>query len=306
MSGTTGTYKKCRALCDTPMYVFDFTLWLNKPESKDDWEITKDTLKIGLIDQCKKWCFQLELSEGGFHFQGRVSFKTKTRNPPILIDKIHWSLTSKENKDNDFYACKIDTRNEGPWKDTDMGEIYIPKQIRELNGNILKWQQQVMDKSQEWDTRHIDLVVDPDGNKGKSILKGIMLTKGMAAVIPFVNDYKDIMRMVMDMPKSKTYIIDLPRAIKKDKLFQMYAGIESIKDGYAYDDRYSFRWEYFDCPNIWVFTNTMPDIDYMTKGRWRIWNIVNGELFKKEITSDDEIKEFNELIKNKPKFVYEA
>ena len=28
----------------------------------------------------------------------------------------------------------------------------------------------------------------------------------------------------------------------------MYAGIESVKSGYAYDDRYSFKDKYFDCP----------------------------------------------------------
>ena len=32
---------------------------------------------------------------------------------------MHWSQTSNENKDNDFYACKDETRLAGPWTDKD-------------------------------------------------------------------------------------------------------------------------------------------------------------------------------------------
>ncbi len=88
--------------------------------------------------------------------------------------------------------------------------------------------------------------------------------------VPFANDYRDIMRMVMDAPIKRCFLIDIPKALKKDKLFQMWAAIESIKDGYAYDDRYKFRESYFDCPQVFVFTNTLPDPAMLTQDRWKI------------------------------------
>lgn len=225
----------------------------------------------------KKWCFQKECGESGYvHYQGRVSLKLKTRKPETIFTGIHWSPTSTENRDNDFYTCKEDTRIDGPWKDTDE-KIYIPRQIREIT--VLRpWQQQVIDMSKIWDKRHIDILYCPDGNSGKTTLKGYMRAYGLGRPLPFCNDFKDIMRMVMDMPTSKCYIIDMPRAINKDKLFQFYSAIEEIKNGYAYDDRYSFKEKNFDCPSVWVFTNVLPDRSYMSNDRWRIWRIQDGTL----------------------------
>jgi len=88
------------------------------------------------------------------------------------------------------------------------------------------------------------------------------------------------MRMILDTPTSSLYIFDLPRAIKKDKLCQFFAAIEEIKGGYAFDDRYSFREKYFDCPNIWVFMNTEPDRDAFSRDRWVFWQIVDNNLVR--------------------------
>jgi len=82
----------------------------------------------------------------------------------------------------------------------------------------------------------------------------------------------------MDTEKKPLYIIDIPRALRKDQLFQFFSGIETLKDGYAYDDRYHFKEEYFDCPNIWIFMNTIPDLEYMSKDRWRFYEIHLGLL----------------------------
>lgn len=82
-----------------------------------------------------------------------------------------------------------------------------------------------------------------------------------------------MMRMVMDTKKMRIYIIDLPRAMKKEHLFQFFSGIETLKDGYAYDDRYKFKEEYFDSPNIWVFMNIIPEESYLSTDRWKIWRI---------------------------------
>ena len=79
--------------------------------------------------------------------------------------------------------------------------------------------------------------------------------------------------MVMDTPKVPLYIIDIPRAVNKDRLFQLFGAIETLKDGYAYDDRYHFREAYFDCPNIWIFINHKPNLDLLSRDRWELWHL---------------------------------
>lgn len=254
-----------------------------------EFPILKDWLK----ENCKKWCFQEETGEetGYIHYQGRVSLKVKSRFPDKPCKEISWSPTSTENSDNDFYACKKATRTNGPWKDTDE-EIYIPRQVREIT-KLHPWQQKVIDKSNVWDTRSINLIIDNTGNggeggcNGKSTLKTYMRCHKLGRVLPFCNDYKDLMRMCYDMPTSKCYLIDMPRAINKEKLFQFFAGVESIKDGYCYDDRYTFREKMFDCPNIWIFTNRFPPVGLLSKDRWKLWGIDSDlKLFKRNFEED--------------------
>lgn len=221
----------------------------------------------------KKWCFQLEKGEqsGYLHYQCRISLKTVARVSELRkrLNNLECYLTptSNENRDNNFYVSKDDTRVSGPWKDDDP---YIPRQIRDIK-ELRPWQQQIINDSKIWDTRTINIVWDETGNHGKSILKTWVGVHKIGRALPFENDYRAILRMVMDTPKVPLYIIDIPRALKKDHLYQFFSGIETLKDGYAYDDRYKFREEYFDCPCIWVFMNTIPDLDYLSKDRWKFW-----------------------------------
>lgn len=251
--------------------VWDFTL------KREVCEI--DTLKHILKEHCKKWCFQIEEGESGYvHYQGRLSLKTKKRLKGVKnifnMSEIHLSPTSSINRDNMFYACKEETRLEGPWKDTDE-ELYIPRQIREID-SLYSWQQTIVDQYDVWDTRTINIVIDKKGNNGKSTLIGYMRAHKLAFALPYCNDFKDIMRMVMDVPTKRCYLLDMPRAIKKEKLFQLFSALETIKNGYAFDDRYSFREKIFDCPNIWVFTNTIPELSYLSLDRWVFWEITDN------------------------------
>lgn len=93
----------------------------------------------------------------------------------------------------------------------------------------------------------------------------------------------------MDMPKFGMYIIDLPRAVKKEHQREMWAALETVKGGYAYDDRFHFKYEWFDSPKIWVFTNQLPDLEYQSLDRWKLWTVVDNQLVK--LNSQGEIFE---------------
>lgn len=233
---------------------------------------TKQTLTDTFKRIAKKWCFQLEKGEetGYLHYQCRVSLKTVARDSELrkrLGIEAYVSPTSNENRDNNFYVCKEETRQDGPWKDDDP---YIPRQVREIK-DLRLWQRQIVNSAKDWDTRTINIIYDEQGNHGKTTIKTYIGAHRIGRALPFTNDYRDMLRMVMDTPKVPLYLIDIPRALKKEHLFQFFSAVETIKDGYAYDDRYNFREEYFDCPTVWVFMNVIPDLGYLSKDRWRFW-----------------------------------
>lgn len=270
-------------MSDSAIHFFDFTL----PQKYvgEEFEEFFDFI----TEHCEHYCFQLE--EGGetgyLHYQGRIKTKKRVRLSTLIN---HWhnnnydghlSRTSSNGKGCMSYVMKIDTRVEGPWSDdperiyTDNGGkyvTYIPRQIREIE-KLYPWQETVIKKSVEWEPRQIDIIVDLKGCTGKTFLKGYMRVHGLARPVPYFNDIKDIMRCIMCVPTSSCYIFDLPRALTKEHLNQFYAGIEEIKNGHAYDDRYKFREKDFDSPRVWIFTNRIPELHLMSVDRWRFWRI---------------------------------
>ncbi len=260
--------------------VYDFTTF-------DGHHQTEATIKKTLTEYCKKWGFQQEQcpKTKNIHYQGRFSLKEKKYLTTIPFKIGQYTITSKANRDNLFYVLKEDTRIAGPWLNTDE-IIYIPKQIQEI-GSLYKWQSDVLNKCKKWDTRHINMIYCPKGNIGKTILVGWIRAHRLGRCLPPVNDYRDMLRMVCDLPTSNTYIIDMPRAMKKDKLGSFYSAIETIKDGYAYDDRYNFKEKIFDCPNIWIFSNMLPDFTLLSEDRWIVWRVINKTLKRvKELGGD--------------------
>lgn len=292
------------------LYCWDFTLFLGVVlpategvDESDNFKLWDYTLiKKQLREICKSGTFQLEEGEKTkkLHYQGRISLKKKRRKSEIVklatetfLRGIHWSPTSNANKGNHDYVTKDHTRVDGPWDITEC--TYVPRQIREIK-ELRPFQQQIIEDAKKWNTRIINVVLNPEGCVGKSILKGWLRAYKIGRPLPAINDYKDIMRMVMDMPTSSLYLMDMPRAMKKDKLGGMYSAIETIKDGYAWDDRYQFKEKAFDSPNIWIFTNTAPDMDLLSRDRWKIWGVTTDtyELFpwKEEIKCDSDGDEY--------------
>lgn len=251
---------------------WDFTLTENR------FGLDKDVLITKLKEVCKKWCFQLEKGEktGYGHYQGRVSLKEKSRKGPEIFRGIHWTPTSNENKDNNFYVMKSDTRVDGPWKDDDV-EVYIPRQFRNIK--LYPWQQYVLDSVKVFDDRIINLIYDRNGNKGKSTIASIAELKHNGIDCPPINDCKELMQVLCDEcmdnnnRNPRIIFVDMPRAMDKDRLYGIYSAVEQIKKGKLYDTRYKYKKWWIDSPQIWVFSNHLPDLNLLSNDRWRIWTI---------------------------------
>lgn len=255
-------------MSDNACCVWDLTVPMDNCNS--------DELKAFFAEHCKKWCFQGEEGEetGYKHWQCRISLKTKIRKNQVLDLmselKGHVSRTSSANQKNDFYVMKEDTRISGPYRDTD---LYVPWQYR--NDVVwYPWQEKVISiMGLIPSRRRIHIIVDRAGASGKSFLACWHGCRGLARVIPPLNDYKDLMRMMCDVPNTHCLFVDIPRALDKKNLRGFFGAMETIKSGYAFDERYSFKEKWFDTPHIFVFSNKYPDMNLLTMDRWVIWDM---------------------------------
>lgn len=284
-------------MSNSQVYVWDLTLSFDKNPNKDHIE---NVFK----EFCKKYCFQKEQgSESGYiHFQCRFSLKKKDRKTGVKkllsFNKLIFhddalSPTSSENKNNSFYAMKEDTRLEGPWCDntysnleenkqkskTILKQIALMKELRPFQKEILK--------EKEFCPRTVNCIIDIEGCRGKSALCAYMEENMLGVEIVNISEAKDIARMSYDLQEwwnnernsnhrndpIPRFIIDLPRAIKKDRQASLFGAIEMLKNGYLYDDRYHFKKFRINCPEIWIFTNNIPDTNYFSKDRWVFWRI---------------------------------
>ena len=251
-------------------------------------------LKKQLSEWCKKWVFQRERGEetGFEHFQCRVHLMKKKRFAEVkklvasgVLIKGNWSPTSATVHEgaNFNYVMKADTRIEGPWTDQEFTEpMPLTRQLKKfMKDQFYPWQEQVMRMCNELDDRTIKLIYDVHGNAGKSIFSEYLEYKEMAFELPPLRSMQDIMAVCMCVPVSKVYIVDMPKAMKKDKLAELYSGLECLKNGKMYDIRYSYKRRRIDRPQIIVFTNMLPNWDLMVVDRWEVWEMDPNKTLRK-------------------------
>ena len=267
----------------TPCYVYEFSQdKILKHDECEDTELDRDDIIEILQKYSKKWVFQCEKSDNGYlHYQGRMTLIKKKRQPELIKlmgeDAFTWvrPTVSSEHQKVAFYQMKEDTRIDGPWDDTmDLEQKVVTRQLIMFKSLVMRpYQRDLFEKSTQFDMRAIDLIYDRIGNIGKSIFAEYMESEGLAEEIPPYRLMDDIFQWVCTRPVKKCYILDMPRGMKKDKLGDLYSGIEIIKNGTAYDKRNRAKKIRFDRPRIFVFTNTLPQFDLMSKDRWNVWTI---------------------------------
>lgn len=239
----------------------------------------KDMLIELFSRSCKKFTFQLEKGEqtGYLHFQCRVSLHKKTVLSEAIAMfkdvKAHVSVTSGNGHKSDFYVVKDQTRVDGPWTDKDVVRAPLKTVTKMENSGLYPWQSDLLEKVREYDDRSVHLVIDTAGNNGKSAFCKYVWQKKIGQPVPPMQSAEDLVQFVKSLDVSKLYVIDMPRAMKKKKLYGLYSGIETLKNGMIYDKRYKGSFTYIDEPNIIVFTNTPPKMCYLSRDRWKLWSI---------------------------------
>lgn len=255
---------------------WDFTIF----EGHNDFKLDHVAVVAHLQEWCRKWVFQLEKcpTSGTLHLQGRVQLIKKKRLSEWVKQcpfKAHWTPTCNTVHIGCCfnYVLKADTRVDGPWQDSTWTEP--PKVTRQLktfmDHDLRPWQSQLYDMVQREDDRKITMIYDAVGNSGKSIFSEYLEYKQLAFELPPMRIMEDIMQFCFSFEDQKCYLVDMPRAMKKDKLGEFYAGLECLKNGVVYDKRYSGKKRRMDRPQIVVFTNVLPEWSFMSADRWDVW-----------------------------------
>lgn len=257
---------------------WDFTIYAGH----NDFELDHNEVARRLNEWCTKWVFQLEKcpKSGRLHLQGRLRLIKKKRLHEWIAQcpfNAHWSVTSTEVHDgvNFNYVLKADTREEGPWDNQQWKEPpKLTRQLRHfLEHDLRPWQAQLYEMVQREDDRHITMIYDEIGNSGKSIFSEYLEYRGLAFELPPMRMMEDIMQFCFSFGDQKCYLVDMPRAMKKDKLGDFYAGLECLKNGVVYDKRYCGKKRRMDRPQIVVFTNVLPEWQFMSADRWEVYRM---------------------------------
>lgn len=248
-----------------------------------------DSKYVGIMKQlCKKYAIQFERgANGNFHYQAQFSLKVKTRSLTLAngIRKkfgvhVHVSPTHDELVD---YSMKQDTRIRGPWTDADVPPVWQNPDLE--NFEIQPWMDVVIDSKDVREFRKIHFVYDPNGNIGKSVCIQIAVQRHGFFPLPCLGTYKDASQFFYAYHKNRGFprdiapiMADIPRNLTQSKISEFYAGLESLKGGFAFDSRYGGDFFYFRAPQIWVFGNTLPNPNWLSGDRWEWHRVVGGEL----------------------------
>lgn len=232
--------------------------WYDITVSAD--KVQEKTIVEWLNKYCERYAYGREKGENGYkHYQIRLVLKVGadiSEMRKVWSAFGHVSCTSVRNFD---YVLK-----EGDYV---CSWIKIPENMK--NPVFRPWQRALLDLEQ--DDRQIDVIIDLQGNSGKSWLTKYCALKMRAINVPAGLEGKDIMRMCLKRGEQNgLYIFDMPRAITKQSK-SVWSAIESIKNGYLWDDRYTWEEKWIDPPRIWVFTNEYPKYDLVSEDRLRFW-----------------------------------
>ena len=227
-------------------------------------KIPEDTLRAWLDKHCERYAYGRETGENGYrHYQIRLVLKVGadiSEMRKVWSAFGHVSCTSVRNFD---YVLK-----EG---DFVCSWIKIPESMQ--NPVFRPWQKALLELEQS--DREIDVIIDIKGNTGKSWITKYLALKNKATNVPSGLASKDIMRMCLKRGTTGWYIFDMPRASGKQTK-DTWSAIESIKNGYLWDDRYTWEEKWIDPPKVTVFTNEYPKYDLVSEDRLRMW--APGEL----------------------------
>lgn len=179
----------------------------------------------------------------------------------------NWNIQIIPAEDKRIQAAKDYVRKSGYWtqKIPELPSVYASESPK-----WRKWQLSVIHSLDFQNDRQILFVYDKEGNHGKSFLASWFACRRRATYLPAtLKTSRDLIRVALDRP-SRCYFVDFPKCVTRTSIPQIFAAVESIKNGHVYDDRYEYRDLFIDHPKVCVFGNFNPDRSLLSNDRWVI------------------------------------
>lgn len=178
-----------------------------------------------------------------------------------------WNFQMVMDNDKSVQQVKEYVRKDGFWKQKNSE---LPVVYENEDPEWRAWQQRTLDSLDLQNDREILFVFDRYGNKGKSFLASWFSCRRRASYLPAtLKTSRDLLRVALDRP-SHCYFVDFPKCVSENSIPQVFAAVESIKNGHVYDDRYEYRDLFMDHPKVCVFGNFEPDRAMLSADRWTV------------------------------------
>jgi hypothetical protein len=235
----------------------------------------------------KSCTWQLEVGNkcGKKHWQGTGVLFEKVRPDSarrIEIAKAigaYWMMpTVTKNCGDAMYQQKDFTRLLGPFNLKDKA----PKKktsdvifVDSIRHKLLYLEPLVEYIKAEPDPREILWLYDLRGKSCKSCVAQWLEYYGLATILPYCGSYKDMLAFAMAYP-DRAYVINIARGVgmmtdkQRDEFIAFIAALECLKDAQLHDARYNSRKVCRDRPTCIVFSNCLPLLDGITRGRMKI------------------------------------
>lgn len=141
---------------------------------------------------------------------------------------------------------------------------------------LYEWQKDAKELCTSMDGHRINVIVDKEGNSGKSIFCEYLEDEGLAFEIPPSRSGKDVVQWYAMNKHWKAYTIDLPRGFATTgRLDKVFGSLEKLKREFAYGEHHNVH---FDPPQILVFTSVCPDPALIPTSHWKTWKLENYTL----------------------------
>lgn len=260
-------------------------------------DVSFETVRDIFKEIAGKWVFQQETTKKGkLHFQCRIHLRNKERDTAVAKKLRERGITecyvkpcsSKIYIGNDMEYCeKEESRVAGPWRWDDIEIPWDLEDITEYND----WQKSLYEKLSIRDKRKINFVYNQRGCEGKTTFCRHMeiFNHKKVGSIEYCETYNDFMQRAYGVGPKEIYLLDLPKALEKSKMRQLFAACETLKGGKIVDARNKYRKLLFGAPRICVFTNDLPPMDMFSGDVWEIDTITaDGQLVPYQIDTVDD------------------
>lgn len=234
---------------------------------------------------CEKWIYGFEVGESGTpHLQGYFVLYDKRRMSEIKkIDEFCYKMHLENRKGTEELAIRYCVKD-GNYRHSNNLPLHLlkPKIVRKMEilhpADYWSWQKDVEEiiKSEIVDKRSIYWIFEENGNTGKSELtKSICFHYGCLLLNKAKND--DIMHAAYNYEgELNNVIIDIPRIVGNRI---NYESVESLKNGVIINNKYETGQKLIASPTIIVFSNEMPVLSGLSLDRWKVFKIVDKQLF---------------------------